>query len=86
MYDNMRNLSLDLNKLSIGNQLYYTVYEFSGRPLTSAPFKTGGGSWTQANVKLADTTQYIIIIFKNGTDAAFTAKDLLLLNQCVSFG
>ena len=84
--DSMRELSLDLTKLSIKDNLYYTVYEFSDRPLNSTTFKTGGGSWTQDDVSLADTTQYIIIIFKNETGDDFTEADLALLNQCVSFG
>jgi len=56
----------------------------SGLPLDSSHF-TGGGSWSQADLKLADSTQYVIIIFKNGNEEPFSEADLALLNQCVQF-
>ena len=83
--DSMRKLSLDLAKLSIKDQLYYTVYEFSDRPLDSSTFMGNGGTFTQDDVTLADATKYVIIIFKNETGADFAAEDFALLNQCVSF-
>ena len=85
--DDMRVLSLDLSKLSITNNLQYTVYQFTDLPLSTTTFldTTGAGTWTQEDIALQPTTQYIMIVFKNNTGTAFTDEDVALLNTCVSF-
>ena len=86
--DDARVLSLDLTKLSIKDKLYYTVYLFSDLPLNSSTYQDLGGksgTWMQEDIIIPSDAKYIMILFKNGNDEAFSSEDLALLNQCVIF-